>query len=392
MYDAYSRIFTRLGLKFRAVEADTGSIGGKGSHEFHVLADSGEDAIAYAVNGDYAANVEMAPTFPSKDGRATATASLTRVATPNAKTIDEVAAGLNTPATKILKTLLVRGKETPVVAVILRGDHELNDIKAAKHPLIADPFEFIAPAEAFTHTGANVGSLGPIGLNIPVIADFAAADCADFICGANEDGWHITGVNWGRDLPEPETADLRNAVEGDPAPDGQDKLAIARGIEVGHVFQLGTTYSEKMHCEFLDEHGKPATAIMGCYGIGVSRIVAAAIEQNHDDNGIVWPVPLAPFEIAIVPINGHRAPAVQAEAERLEAELTAQGFNVLLDDRGLRPGVAFADMELIGIPLRIVVSERGLAAGEYETRLRWESENKSISADQLLAWIGQNLK
>lgn len=392
MYDAYSRIFTRLGLKFRAVEADTGSIGGKGSHEFHVLADSGEDAIAYAVNGDYAANVEMAPTFPSKGGRAPATASLTRVATPNAKTIDEVAACLNTPATKILKTLLVRGKETPVVAVILRGDHELNDIKAAKHPLIADPFEFIPPAEAFTHTGANVGSLGPIGLNIPVIADFAAADCADFICGANEDGWHITGVNWGRDLPEPETADLRNAVEGDPAPDGQDKLAIARGIEVGHVFQLGTTYSEKMHCEFLDEHGKPATAIMGCYGIGVSRIVAAAIEQNHDDNGIVWPVPLAPFEVAIVPINGHRAPAVQAEAERLEAELTAQGFNVLLDDRGLRPGVAFADMELIGIPLRIVVSERGLAAGEYETRLRWESENKSIIADQLLAWIGQNLK
>lgn len=392
MYDAYSRIFTRLGLKFRAVEADTGSIGGKGSHEFHVLADSGEDAIAYAVNGDYAANVEMAPTFPSKEGRPPASASLTRVATPGAKTIDEVAAFLNVPATKILKTLLVRGKEAPVVAVVLRGDHELNDIKAAKHPLIADPFEFIPPSEAHAHVGANVGSIGPIDLNMPVIVDFAAAECTDFVCGANEDGWHVTGVNWGRDLPEPEVADLRNAVEGDPAPDGQGVLAIARGIEVGHVFQLGTTYSGAMNCEFLDEQGKPATAIMGCYGIGVSRIVAAAIEQNHDENGIVWPVPLAPFEVAIVPINGHRAPAVQEAAEQLEAQLTAKGFSVLLDDRGLRPGVAFADMELIGIPLRIVVSERGLAAGEYETRLRWESENKSVAADQVLDWVSQNLK
>ncbi len=392
MYDAYTRIFTRLGLKFRAVEADTGSIGGKGSHEFHVLADSGEDAIAYSVDGNYAANVEMAPTFPSKAGRAAATVSLTRVATPNAKTIDEVAALLNVPASKILKTLLVRGREVPAVAVILRGDHELNDIKAAKHPLIADPFEFIPPAEAHAHVGANVGSIGPINLNIPVIADFAAADSADFVCGANEDGWHVTGANWGRDLPEPEVADLRNAVEGDPAPDGQSVLAIARGIEVGHVFQLGTTYSAAMNCEILDEEGKPRTTIMGCYGIGVSRIVAAAIEQNHDENGIVWPAPLAPFEVAIVPINGHRSPTVQEASEQLEAKLTAQGFSVLLDDRGLRPGVAFADMELIGIPLRIVVSERGLAAGEYETRLRWESENKSVAADQVLDWVSQNLK
>jgi prolyl-tRNA synthetase len=392
MYDAYTRIFTRLGLKFRAVEADTGSIGGKGSHEFHVLADSGEDAIAYSVDGNYAANVEMAPTFPSKAGRTAATVSLTRVATPNAKTIDEVAALLDVPASKILKTLLVRGREVPAVAVVLRGDHELNDIKAAKHPLIADPFEFIPPAEAHAHVGANVGSIGPINLNIPVIADFAAADCADFVCGANKDGWHVTGANWGRDLPEPEVADLRNAVEGDPAPDGQSVLAIARGIEVGHVFQLGTTYSAAMNCEILDEEGKPRTTIMGCYGIGVSRIVAAAIEQNHDDNGIVWPAPLAPFEIAIVPINGHRSPTVQEASEQLEAKLTAQGFSVLLDDRGLRPGVAFADMELIGIPLRIVVSERGLAAGEYETRLRWESENKSVAADQVLDWVSQNLK
>lgn len=392
MYDAYSRIFTRLDLKFRAVEADTGSIGGKGSHEFHVLADSGEDAIAYAVDGDYAANVEMAPTFPSKEGRAPATANLTRIATPGVKSIEEVAAFLDVPAGKILKTLLVRGKQTPVVAVVLRGDHELNAIKAAKHPLIADPFELIPPTEAREHVGAAVGSIGPIGLNIPVIADYAAADCADFVCGANEEGWHVTGVNWGRDLPEPQTADLRNIVEGDPTPDGKGTLAITRGIEVGHVFQLGTTYSRAMNCEFLDEQGKPAIAIMGCYGIGVSRIVAAAIEQNHDEKGIVWPVPLAPFEIAIVPINGHRVPAVRQQAELLEAELSALGFGVLLDDRGLRPGVAFADMELIGIPLRIVISERGLAAGEYETRLRWESENRTVPAGQVQEWVAWHLR
>ncbi|MHB8919712.1 MAG: proline--tRNA ligase [Halothiobacillus sp.] len=391
MFDAYSRIFTRLGLKFRAVEADTGSIGGNGSHEFHVLADSGEDAIAYATEGDYAANVEMAPTFPSKLGRATATAAMNRVATPNAKTIEEVAAFLNMPANKILKTLLVRGRDVPAVAVVLRGDHELNDIKAAKHPLIADPFEFIAPSETMALTGATVGSIGPMNLTLPVIVDFAAADCVDFVCGANEDGVHITGANWGRDLPEPVAADLRNAVEGDPAPNGVGTLAIARGIEVGHVFQLGDTYSKAMNCEILDEQGKPRTTIMGCYGIGVSRIVAAAIEQNHDADGIVWPVPLAPFTIAIIPINGHRAPDVQAAAERLEAELTGLGHSVLLDDRGLRPGVAFADMELIGIPLRIVVSERGLAAGEYEVRLRRESASHGVSVEQLVGWIAQHL-
>ncbi|HUM99896.1 MAG: proline--tRNA ligase [Halothiobacillaceae bacterium] len=391
MFDAYCRIFTRLGLKFRAVEADTGSIGGNGSHEFHVLADSGEDAIAYATHGDYAANVEMAPTYAASQPRPAPSAPMTRIATPEAKTIEEVAHFLNLPAHRVLKTLLVRGRATPAVAVVLRGDHELNDIKAAKHPLIADPFELIPPVEALALTGANVGSIGPMGLNIPVIVDFAAADCADFVCGANEEGWHLTQVNWDRDVPLGETADLRNAIAGDPAPNGMGTLAIARGIEVGHVFQLGTTYSAALHCEFLDEQGKPATAIMGCYGIGVSRIVAAAIEQNHDANGIVWPVPLAPFAIAIVPINGHRAPAVQAEAERLEAELTRLGFSVLLDDRGLRPGVAFADMELIGIPLRIVISERGLAAGEYETRLRWESENQNIAASNLLAWVQSQL-
>ncbi len=384
MYDAYSQIFTRLGLKFRAVEADTGAIGGNGSHEFHVLADSGEDALAYATDGDYAANVEMAPTFPQPRGAATQ--PLARVATPTAKTIDEVAAALNTAPQQILKTLIVRGRDVPAVAVVLRGDHELNDIKAAKHPLIAEEFALVPPEEVRSLTGVSIGSIGPVGLALPVLVDYAAAACADFVCGANEDGWHLTGVNWARDLPEPATADLRNVVAGDPAPHGMGTLAMARGIEVGHVFQLGTTYSAKMNCEFLDEAGKPATAIMGCYGIGVSRIVAAAIEQNHDANGIVWPVPLAPFSIAIIPINGHRDPAVQAAAEQLDAQLSAQGHSVLLDDRGLRPGVAFADMELIGIPLRIVVSERGLAAGEYETRLRWESENRAIPASELLNW------
>ncbi|HUX82029.1 MAG TPA: proline--tRNA ligase [Halothiobacillus sp.] len=388
MYDAYGRIFTRLGLKFRAVVADTGSIGGNASHEFHVLADSGEDAIAYATAGDYAANVEMAPTFPAPAGRPAATKPMARVATPEAKTIAEVARFLTLPADRIVKTLLVQGREVPVVAVILRGDHELNDIKAAKHPAIADPFTLIDEKDAPALVGCAVGSIGPVGLsNIPIIADFAAADLADFVCGANQDDMHLTGVNWGRDLPEPETADLRNVVAGDPAPDGQGTIEICRGIEVGHVFQLGDTYSAALNCEFLDETGKPRTPLMGCYGIGVSRIVASAIEQNHDENGIVWPVPLAPFTVAIVPINGHRAPAVQAAAEHLEADLTARGYSVLLDDRGLRPGVAFADMELIGIPLRIVVSERGLQNGEFETRLRWESENQVIPADQLQNWI-----
>ncbi|WP_407275470.1 proline--tRNA ligase [Halothiobacillus sp. DCM-1] len=389
MYDAYSRIFTRLGLKFRAVEADTGSIGGNGSHEFHVLADSGEDALAYATDGDYAANVEMAPTFPQP--RAAATQPMARVATPGARSIDEVCAALNCAPTQILKTLILRGRETPAVAVVLRGDHELNEIKAAKHPWIAEDFALLPADEVRALTGVPIGSIGPVGLSLPVLVDYAAAACGDFICGANEEGWHLTGVNWGRDLPDPITADVRNVVAGDPAPNGMGTLQMARGIEVGHVFQLGTTYSAKMQCEFLDEAGKPATAIMGCYGIGVSRIVAAAIEQNHDENGIVWPVPLAPFTLAIVPINGHRAPAVQAAAEQLEAELTAQGFSVLLDDRGLRPGVAFADMELIGIPLRIVVSERGLAAGEYEVRLRWEAENRSLPSQELLPWIRQQL-
>lgn len=388
MYDAYGRIFTRLGLKFRAVVADTGSIGGNASHEFHVLADSGEDAIAYATAGDYAANVEMAPTFPAPAGRPAATKPMAHVATPGAKTIAEVARFLSLPADRIVKTLLVQGREVPVVAVILRGDHELNDIKAAKHPAIADPFTLIDEKDAPALVGCAVGSIGPVGLsNIPIIADFAAADLADFICGANKDDVHLTGVNWGRDLPEPETADLRNVVAGDPAPEGQGTIDICRGIEVGHVFQLGDTYSAALNCEFLDETGKPRTPLMGCYGIGVSRIVASAIEQNHDENGIVWPVPLAPFTVAIVPINGHRAPAVQEAAEHLEAELTARGYSVLLDDRGLRPGVAFADMELIGIPLRIVVSERGLQNGEFETRLRWESENQVIPADQLQEWI-----
>jgi len=384
MYDAYSRIFSRLGLQFRAVVADTGSIGGNASHEFHVLADSGEDAIAYATDSDYAANVEMAPTFPSGAPRPAASKSLNEVATPDARSIDEVSRQLGIDANRTVKTLLVEGSEQPAVAVVLRGDHSINEIKAAKHPLIADPFTLIDEKQAPLLADCNVGSVGPVGLNLPVIADYAAAKLADFVCGANRDGYHMTGVNWGRDLPEPETADLRNVEAGDPAPENGGSIEICRGIEVGHIFQLGDTYSRAMNCEILGEDGKPSTPLMGCYGIGISRIVAAAIEQNHDDNGIIWPAPIAPFQIAIVPINAHRSEAVRTMAEKLEADLAQRGYEVLLEDRGLRPGVAFADMELIGIPLRIVVSDRGLEAGSYEVRLRTESDNRAVPAEQLL--------
>ncbi len=391
MYTAYSRILERLGLAWRAVVADTGSIGGNASHEFHVLADSGEDAIAYAVEGDYAANVEMAPTFPVDDPRPEPAETMTEVATPNARTIEEVAATLDLPAARTVKTLLVAGTETPAVALVLRGDHALNEIKATKHPAIAEPLAFIDEAEAPGLTGASVGSIGPVGLDIPVIVDFAAAALADFACGANRNGYHLTGVNWGRDLPEPETADLRDAVAGDPAPNGQGKLDICRGIEVGHVFQLGDKYSRAMNCEVLGEDGKPITPLMGCYGIGVSRIVAAAIEQNNDERGIRWPLPIAPFTVAIVPIGANKDENVMARAEAIHGDLRARGIEVILDDRGLRPGAAFADWELIGIPLRVVVSPRGLAAGQIEVRRRDAEASEDIAADDLFDWIDAQL-
>ncbi|QGT77860.1 proline--tRNA ligase [Guyparkeria halophila] len=391
MYSAYSRILERMGLAWRAVVADTGSIGGNASHEFHVLADSGEDAIAYAVDGDYAANVEMAPTFPADGPRAEPAEAMSEVATPNARTIDDVASTLDVPATRTVKTLLVQGTEVPAVALVLRGDHALNEIKATKQPAIAEPLTFVDEAEAPKLTGASVGSIGPVGLNIPVIVDHAAAALSDFVCGANKDGYHLTGVNWGRDLPEPETADLRDAVAGDPAPNGQGKLDICRGIEVGHVFQLGDKYSRAMNCEVLGEDGKPITPLMGCYGIGVSRIVAAAIEQNFDERGIRWPQPIAPFTVAIVPIGANKDETVMERAEAIYADLRARGIEVILDDRGLRPGAAFADWELIGIPLRIVVSPRGLAAGQLEVRRRDADASEDIAAEQLFDWLDAQL-
>lgn len=375
MYAAYGAIFSRLGLRFRAVAADTGSIGGASSHEFHVLADSGEDAIAYS-EGGYAANVELTPAPPPPPRPAPA-ASRESVHTPGQHTIAEVSAFLGVPAERIVKTLVLRGAEGGLVALLLRGDHELNAVKAQRLPQLAQPLQFATPAEVQAALGCDFGSVGPVDFPGPVIADRDAAALADFVCGANANGYHLTGVNFGRDLPEPEVADIRNVVAGEPAPDGSGPLAIARGIEVGHVFKLGTVYSEKLACTVLDENGREQVMTMGCYGIGVSRVVAAAIEQNHDARGIVWPQALAPFEVALVPINLHKSPAVAEATERLYAQLTAAGVDVLLDDRPERPGVMFADMDLIGIPHRLVIGERGLKDGlvEYKARRAETAEN-----------------
>ena len=375
MHGAYSAIFSRLGLKFRAVAADTGSIGGASSHEFHVLADSGEDAIAYS-QGGYAANVELAPAPPAPPRPAPA-ADRESVRTPGQHSIAEVSAYLKIPAERIVKTLIVRGADGGLVALLLRGDHELNAVKALRLPQIAQPLQFATPADVQTALGCDFGSVGPVEFPGPVIADHAAAALADFVCGANANGYHLSGINFGRDLPEPDTADIRNVVAGEPAPDGSGALAIARGIEVGHVFKLGTVYSEKLACTVLDEQGRDAVMTMGCYGIGVSRVVAAAVEQNHDARGIVWPQALAPFEVALVPINLHKSPAVAEATEKLYAELTAAGVEVLLDDRAERPGVMFADMDLIGIPHRLVIGERGLKDGlvEYKARRAEQAQN-----------------
>ncbi len=385
MYETYARIFTRLGLEFRAVRADTGAIGGSHSHEFHVLADSGEDAIAFSSGGDYAANVELAEALPPAQPRGDqtqprrqATTTMQEVATPGRHTIDEVAAFLKVDPKRCVKTLLVRGNDTPVVALVLRGDHELNAVKAARLPGLAEPFTFASAEEVKAATGCMPGSIGPVGLEIPLIADHAAAQLDDFVCGANRDGFHLTGVNWGRDLPEPRTADLRNVVDGDPAPDGSGTLTIRRGIEVGHVFQLGTRYSEAMNATCLDEQGRAVVMTMGCYGIGVSRIVAAAIEQNHDERGIVWPEGLAPFSAVVLPLNAHKSQRVRAAAEQLYQDLLTAGVDALYDDRGERPGVMFADCELIGIPHRLVVAEKGLDAGTVEYKHRRSDEIRHI--------------
>ena len=396
MYAAYCKIFTRLGLDFRPVQADTGSIGGSGSHEFHVLASSGEDDIAFSTESDYAANVEMAEAVLVGE-RAAPIQELKLVDTPNQKTIADVSAFLGTNPAHSVKALLVQGvateegQDAPVVALFLRGDHELNEIKAEKHPLIAAPLTF-ATEEQLQALGLTAGFVGPQGLvekGITVIVDRAASVLSDFVAGANAADQHATGVNWERDAQFTEVYDLRNVVEGDPSPDGKGTLQIKRGIEVGHIFQLGQKYSEALGCKVLGEDGKPFTVTMGCYGIGVTRVVASAIEQNFDEKGIIWPTAIAPFEVAIVPMNAHKSPRTMEAAEALYAELQAAGFDVLLDDRNERPGVKFSDLELTGIPHRIVIGEKGLDAGTFEYKGRSDAESVNISKEELLAKIAK---
>ena len=376
MYTAYSNVFTRLGLDFRAVIADTGSIGGNSSHEFHVLADAGEDAIAFSTESDYAANIEMAEAIAPTERAAEPTRELTEVPTPGAHSIDELCQQLNLAPEQTVKTLLVEGdaEDDPLVALVLRGDHTLNVIKAEKLPGIASPLRFAEADAIQASLGCAPGSIGPVGLTIPVLVDRAAAICADFCCGANKDGYHLTGVNWTRDCALGEVVDIRDVVAGDPSPDGLGRLEIKRGIEVGHIFQLGTKYSEAMGASILDEDGRSMTVLMGTYGIGVSRVVAAAIEQNHDDQGIIWPTAMAPFQVVLVPINMQKSEAVAECAQGLYQSLSEHGVEVLLDDRNERPGVKFADMELIGIPHRLVIGDRALAEGKLEYKGRRDSE------------------
>ncbi|MGE0559153.1 MAG: proline--tRNA ligase [Burkholderiales bacterium] len=378
MHDTYSRIFTRLGLKFRPVAADTGSIGGTGSHEFHVLADSGEDAIAYCPLSDYAANVELAEAVAPSSARPAPSQPLQKVHTPGTRTIDELCAFLKLDADRTVKAVVVDGTDGQPLLLLLRGDHELNLVKAGKLAQVRQPVAFSSPESIRAAFGAAPGSLGPVGFKGRIIADRAVMVMADFVVGANADDHHYTGVNLARDFPEPEVADIRNVVSGDPSPDGKGVLEICRGIEVGHIFQLRTKYSKALNLAFLDDAGKSQIMEMGCYGIGVTRIVAAAIEQNHDDRGIIFPAAIAPFDVAIVPIGYRKNAQVKATADALHAELTAAGVDVLLDDREERPGVIFADMELIGIPHRIVIGERGLKEGQLEYKGRRDAQPRNI--------------
>ena len=392
MYATYTRIFQRFGLEFRAVLADSGNIGGSTSHEFHVLADSGEDRIVFTDNSDFAANIELTPAPVPSQPRPAASHAMSKVATPGRSSIDEVSQFLKVTPTQCLKTLIVNGRDGGLVALVLRGDHELNRVKAEKLAVVAKPLSFASAARIKDHTGCSIGSLGPVALSFPVIADHSAALLADFVCGANSDGYHYAGVNWGRDLQEPESADLRNVVAGEPAVDGSGTLKVARGIEVGHIFQLGTVYSEKMQANVLDETGKAVTLIMGCYGIGVSRIVAAAIEQNNDEQGIIWPDAIAPYHLALIPIHMHKSQRLRDAVLPLYQELQDAGIEVLLDDRRERPGVMFADMELIGIPHRLVFSERGLDNGVIEYKGRRDKDSTEIRITEAVAFIREKLK
>lgn len=390
MYEAYSRIFTRLGLQFRAVRADTGAIGGTGSHEFHVLADSGEDAIAYCPTSDYAANVELAEALPPQAARPAAAQGLTKIATPGQHSITDVTSSLQLGPDRVVKTLIVEG-EQGLVALLLRGDHDLNEVKASKLPALQGFKGLASEVQIRATLSCGAGSIGPVALTMPIVMDRAVAVMSDFVCGANEDGWHYTGVNFGRDLPEPAIADIRNVVAGDESPDGLGKLEICRGIEVGHIFQLRTKYSAALGAQFLDEQGKSQPLEMGCYGIGVSRIVAAAIEQNHDERGIIFPPAFAPFDLVIVPIGMKKSPTVQDTVGQLYTALQQAGMAVLLDDRDERPGVMFADMELLGIPHRIVVGERGLKEGTVEYQGRRETAATAVSIANVTEFLKSKL-
>lgn len=393
MYQTYSSIFTRLGLKFRAVMADSGAIGGSSSHEFHVLADSGEDAIAFSSDSNYAANIEKAETLPVAATRPAPTEDMVAVDTPGKHSIEEVSAYLETKPAQCIKTLLVNGAEEGcIVALVLRGDHELNEIKASHLDLVAEPLSFASDEQIKQVAGCSAGSLGPVGLEIPIIADHAALQVADFVCGANIDGKHLTGVNWERDWPVPEAADIRNVVDGDPSPDGKGTLSIVRGIEVGHIFQLGKKYSAAMDASVLDENGKSVVMTMGCYGIGVTRIVAAAIEQNHDDNGIIWPDNIAPFSVAIAPINFQNSDSVRETAVRIHDELSAAGIEVLLYDQKARLGAMLADIDLIGIPHRIVIGERGLADGNVEYKARAAESAQEVAVNDIVSLIKDSIR
>ena len=387
MYDAYTRIFSRMQLQFRAVQADTGSIGGTVSHEFHVLASSGEDAIAFSDASDFAANVELAEALAPATPRPAPREKLERVHTPGVKTIADLCKFLDVGPERTVKAIVVEGVDGRPVLLCLRGDHELNLLKASRLAQVRKPLTFASPAAIAEAFGANPGSLGPVGFKGTVIADRAVAALADVVVGANQDDWHLKGMSFGRDCPEPEYADLRNVVTGDPSPDGRGTLAIARGIEVGHVFQLGRKYSEAMNAKVVDEQGREVTLMMGCYGIGVTRVVAAAIEQNHDERGIIWPEPIAPFQAVVVPINQQKSARVREAAEKLYQELTAAGIETLFDDRDARPGVKFADAELLGIPHRIVVAERGLDAGKLEYRHRRDTESRDMPLEGAVAFL-----
>ena len=387
MHDAYCRTFERLGLDYRVVDADSGAIGGSRSQEFHVIADYGEDAIAFS-GGGFAANVEMVPCPPPPDpARPEPGEALRTVDTPGVHSIADLAGLLGVSAQRCIKTLLVEGEDGGLVALVLRGDHELNAVKAARIEGVLAPLTFASSERVREVTGCGPGSLGPVGTDLPVVADASAAALADFACGANRDGEHLAGVNWGRDTPEPAVADLRNAVDGDPSPDGFGPLTIRRGIEVGHIFQLGDKYSEAMGAVVLDDAGRATRLVMGCYGIGVTRVAAAAIEQNHDDKGIIWPTAIAPFHAALLPMNMHKSVRLREAAEKLYAELTGAGVEVLFDDRRVRPGVMFADWELIGIPHRIVIGDRGLEAGAVEYRHRRDAESADVALGDIVAHV-----